>query len=226
MISASHNPFEDNGIKLFGPDGFKLSDATEAEIEELMASDLSGRLAAPSALGRASRLTDAAGRYIEGAKATFPRGQTLEGLRIVVDCANGAGYRVAPTVLWELGATVIPLGVAPDGFNINLDCGSTVPEHLCAEVVARGAHLGIALDGRCRPPAAVRRARAAGGWRPDPGAGRPDLAARRPAARRGGGGDGHVQSRAGALSCRTRGSGCTAPGWGTATWWSGCAPRG
>ena len=147
MISASHNPFEDNGIKLFGPDGFKLSDATEAEIEALMASDLSGRLAAPAALGRASRLTDAAGRYIEGAKATFPRGQTLEGLRIVVDCANGAGYRVAPTVLWELGATVIPLGVAPDGFNINRDCGSTVPEHLCAEVVAHGAHLGIALDG-------------------------------------------------------------------------------
>jgi phosphoglucosamine mutase len=147
MISASHNPFEDNGIKLFGPDGFKLSDATEAEIEALMAADLSGRLAAPAALGRASRLTDAAGRYIEGAKATFPRGQTLEGLRIVVDCANGAGYRVAPTVLWELGATVIPLGVAPDGFNINQGCGSTVPEHLCAEVVSHGAHLGIALDG-------------------------------------------------------------------------------
>jgi len=147
MISASHNPFEDNGIKLFGPDGFKLSDVTEAEIEALMAADLSGRLAAPAALGRASRLTDAAGRYIEGAKATFPRGQTLEGLRIVVDCANGAGYRVAPTVLWELGATVIPLGVAPDGFNINQGCGSTVPEHLCAEVVSHGAHLGIALDG-------------------------------------------------------------------------------
>jgi phosphoglucosamine mutase len=147
MISASHNPFEDNGIKLFGPDGFKLSDATEAEIEALMASDLSGRLAAPGALGRASRLTDAAGRYIEGAKATFPRGQTLDGLKIVIDCANGAGYRVAPTVLWELGATVIPLGVSPDGFNINRGCGSTEPEHLCAEVVRHGADLGLALDG-------------------------------------------------------------------------------
>jgi phosphoglucosamine mutase len=147
MISASHNPFEDNGIKLFGPDGFKLSDATEAEIEALMASDLSSRLAAPRALGRAARLTDAAGRYIEGAKATFPRGQTLDGLKIVVDCANGAGYRVAPTVLWELGATVIPLGVNPDGFNINHGCGSTEPEHLCAEVVAHGADLGLALDG-------------------------------------------------------------------------------
>ena len=147
MISASHNPFEDNGIKLFGPDGFKLSDATELEIEALMASDLSGRLAAPRALGRAARLTDAAGRYIEGAKATFPRGQTLDGLKIVVDCANGAGYKVAPTVLWELGATVIPLGVKPDGFNINRDCGSTEPQHLCAEVVAQGADLGLALDG-------------------------------------------------------------------------------
>ena len=147
MISASHNPFEDNGIKLFGPDGFKLSDATEAEIEALMASDLSTRLAQPSRLGRASRLTDAAGRYIEGAKATFPRGQTLDGLKIVVDCANGAGYKVAPTVLWELGATVIPLGVEPDGFNINRGCGSTEPQHLCAEVVAHGADLGLALDG-------------------------------------------------------------------------------
>jgi phosphoglucosamine mutase len=147
MISASHNPFEDNGIKLFGPDGFKLSDATEAEIEALMESDLAHRLAAPRALGRAARLTDAAGRYIEGAKATFPRGQTLDGLKIVVDCANGAGYKVAPTVLWELGATVIPLGVNPDGFNINRGCGSTEPEHLCAEVVAQGADLGLALDG-------------------------------------------------------------------------------
>ena len=147
MISASHNPFEDNGIKLFGPDGYKLSDATEAEIEALMASDLSLRLSAPGALGRASRLTDAAGRYIEGAKATFPRGQTLDGLKIVVDCAHGAAYKVAPTVLWELGATVIPLGVSPDGFNINRDCGSTVPEFLCRAVVEHGADLGLALDG-------------------------------------------------------------------------------
>ncbi len=147
VISASHNPYEDNGIKLFGPDGFKLSDETEAAIEALMASDLSGRLAAPADLGRASRLEDAAGRYIEGAKATFPRGRRLDGLRIVIDCANGAAYRVAPAVLWELGASVIPVGVAPDGFNINRGCGSMVPEALCAQVLEQGAHLGIALDG-------------------------------------------------------------------------------
>ncbi|HUZ63775.1 MAG TPA: phosphoglucosamine mutase [Acetobacteraceae bacterium] len=147
MISASHNPFEDNGIKLFGPDGFKLSDETEAAIEALMRSDISSRLAKPTALGRASRLNDAAGRYIEGAKATFPRGLRLDGLKIVVDCAHGAAYRVAPTVLWELGANVVPVGVAPDGFNINRGCGSTVPEHLCAQVVEHAADLGIALDG-------------------------------------------------------------------------------
>ena len=147
MISASHNPFEDNGIKLFGPDGFKLSDETEAEIERLMASDLSRRLAAPRALGRAARLEDAAGRYIEAAKATFPRGLRLDGLNIVIDCAHGAAYRVAPTVLWELGANVIPVGVSPDGFNINKACGSTVPEHFCAQVVENGADLGLALDG-------------------------------------------------------------------------------
>jgi phosphoglucosamine mutase len=147
MISASHNPFEDNGIKLFGPEGFKLDDDTEAEIESLMAGDMGKRLAAPIALGRAARLDDAAGRYIEVAKASFPRGLRLDGLRIVVDCAHGAAYRVAPTVLWELGATVIPVGVSPDGFNINRGCGSTVPEYFCAQVVEHGAHLGIALDG-------------------------------------------------------------------------------
>jgi phosphoglucosamine mutase len=147
MISASHNPFEDNGIKLFGPDGFKLDDATEVEIEALMASDMRHRLAAPASLGRAARLEDAAGRYIEAAKASFPRGLRLDDLKIVVDCAHGAAYRVAPTVLWELGATVVPVGVSPDGFNINRGCGSTVPEHLCAQVVEHGAQLGIALDG-------------------------------------------------------------------------------
>ncbi len=147
MISASHNPYEDNGIKLFGPDGFKLSDETEAEIEALMASDIGHRLATPAALGRASRLQDAPGRYIEAAKASFPRGLVLDDLKIVVDCANGAAYRVAPTVLWELGATVVPVGVVPDGFNINRGCGSTVPEYLCAQVVEHGANLGIALDG-------------------------------------------------------------------------------
>jgi phosphoglucosamine mutase len=147
MISASHNPFEDNGIKLFGPDGFKLDDETESEIEALMASDMRQRMAAPASLGRAARLDDAAGRYIEVAKASFPRGLRLDDMKIVVDCAHGAAYRVAPTVLWELGATVVPVGVSPDGFNINRDCGSTVPEYLCAQVVEHGAQLGIALDG-------------------------------------------------------------------------------
>jgi phosphoglucosamine mutase len=147
MISASHNAFEDNGIKLFGPDGFKLSDETELEIERLMQTDLSARLAAPAKLGRARRLEDAAGRYIENAKTSFPRGLTLDGLRIVVDCAHGAAYRVAPTVLSELGAEVIRVGVSPDGFNINKDCGSTHPAQLCGEVLAHGADLGIALDG-------------------------------------------------------------------------------
>jgi phosphoglucosamine mutase len=147
MISASHNPYEDNGIKLFGPDGYKLSDEAEAEIEALMDSDLSPHLVSPAKLGRASRLEDAAGRYIEAAKASFPRGLRLGGLKIVVDCANGAAYRVAPTVLWELGAEVVPIGVSPDGFNINRGCGSTMPELLCDEVTRHGAHLGIALDG-------------------------------------------------------------------------------
>jgi phosphoglucosamine mutase len=147
MISASHNPFEDNGIKLFGPDGFKLSDETEIEIERLMRTDLTARLAAPAKLGRARRLDDAAGRYIESAKASFPRGLTLDGLRIVIDCAHGAAYRVAPTVLAELGAEVVSIGVSPDGFNINRGCGSTHPAKLCEAVLAHGADLGIALDG-------------------------------------------------------------------------------
>jgi phosphoglucosamine mutase len=147
MISASHNLFEDNGIKLFGPDGTKLSDERELEIEALMDTGFADRLAESHLLGRAARLEDAAGRYIEAAKASFPRGSRLDGLRIVVDCANGAAYKVAPTVLWELGATVIPVGVTPDGFNINKGCGSTVPGFLCAQVVEHGAHLGIALDG-------------------------------------------------------------------------------
>jgi phosphoglucosamine mutase len=148
MISASHNPYEDNGIKLFGPDGAKLSDTVEAEIEALMDDrHLADKLAGPAALGRAQRLEDAAGRYIEAAKASFPRGLRLDGLKIVIDCAHGAGYRVAPTVLWELGASVVPLGVSPDGFNINRGCGSTVPDYLCAQVVEHGAQIGIALDG-------------------------------------------------------------------------------
>jgi phosphoglucosamine mutase len=148
MISASHNGYEDNGIKLFGPDGFKLSDETELEIETMMDSTtLAGHLAKPDKLGRASRLEDAAGRYIEAAKATFPRGLRLDGLKIVVDCANGAAYRVAPAVLWELGADVVRVGVEPDGFNINHGCGSTVPQFLCNEVRRHGADIGLALDG-------------------------------------------------------------------------------
>ncbi|HEY1856822.1 phosphoglucosamine mutase [Acidocella sp.] len=147
VISASHNPYEDNGIKLFGPDGNKLSDETEREIEALMDSDLSARLARPDRLGRASRLVDAAGRYIEAAKSSLERGLRLDGLRIVLDCANGAAYKVAPAALWELGATVIPIGVEPDGFNINKEVGSTVPQHLCAAVLEHGADIGIALDG-------------------------------------------------------------------------------
>lgn len=147
MISASHNPFGDNGIKLFGPDGFKLSDEVEAEIESLMGQDLTAQMAPPEEVGRASRLNDAAGRYIEAAKASFPRGSRLEGLRIVLDCANGAAYRVAPTALWELGADVIKIGCEPNGVNINAKCGSTCPEPLCEAVIAHKAHLGIALDG-------------------------------------------------------------------------------
>ncbi|HQT84015.1 MAG: phosphoglucosamine mutase [Acidiphilium sp. 37-64-53] len=147
VISASHNPFEDNGIKLFGPDGAKLSDETESEIEDLMAQDLSDRLAHASSLGRAIRLVDAGGRYIESAKSSLPRGLRLDGLRVVLDCANGAAYKVAPAALWELGAEVIPLGINPDGFNINKDCGSTVPGFLSAAVIEHGAHLGVALDG-------------------------------------------------------------------------------
>lgn len=147
MISASHNKFEDNGIKLFGPDGFKLSDEVEARIESRMASEDDAMLAAANKLGRALRLDDAVGRYIEFVKNTFPKGLTLDGLKIVVDCAHGAAYKVAPTVLRELGAEVIALGVAPDGFNINAECGSTHPEAMMREVVKRGADIGLALDG-------------------------------------------------------------------------------
>ena len=146
VVSASHNPFEDNGIKLFGADGYKLSDEIETEIEALVRSGAVDRVP-PRELGRAKRLDDAGGRYIEFVKATFPRGLRLDGLKIVVDCAHGAAYKVAPTVLWELGAEVIPLGVAPDGFNINRDCGTTSTAAMRHAVTSRGADLGIALDG-------------------------------------------------------------------------------
>jgi phosphoglucosamine mutase len=147
MISASHNPYYDNGIKLFGPDGYKLSDDTEVEIERLMANGMGEGLAASADLGRAQRLNDAEGRYVEFVKNTFPKGLTLDGLKIVVDCANGAAYKVAPTALWELGAEVIRLGVAPNGFNINDGCGSTHTEKMQQTVRDNAADIGIALDG-------------------------------------------------------------------------------
>jgi phosphoglucosamine mutase len=147
MISASHNPYQDNGIKLFGPDGFKLSDEIELAIEARMDGEGDAGLAPPDQLGRAIRLEGSRERYIEALKATLPRGMSLTGLKIVIDCAHGAGYVVAPKVLWELGADVIPLGVQPDGFNINDGCGSTVPGRMQAAVREHGADLGIALDG-------------------------------------------------------------------------------
>jgi phosphoglucosamine mutase len=147
MISASHNPYDDNGIKLFGPDGYKLSDDVELEIERLIDGDLAKRLAKSAALGRAKRVEGVPERYIEFAKRTLPRNLSLEGMRVVVDCANGAAYRVIPEALWELGAEVIPIGVDPDGFNINKDCGSTETEGLRRKVLELRADIGIALDG-------------------------------------------------------------------------------
>jgi phosphoglucosamine mutase len=145
MISASHNPYQDNGIKLFGPDGYKLSDEAEAEIEALLASTIG--LADAEHIGRARRVEDAKGRYIHFAKSTFPETLRLDGLKIALDCANGAAYQVAPSALWELGAEVIAVGVTPDGKNINDKCGSTAPDLLQETVVASGADIGIALDG-------------------------------------------------------------------------------
>ena len=147
MISASHNPYEDNGIKLFGPDGFKLSDAVESDIQALVMAPSDLILAEAAAIGRAQRLDDVQGRYIEAVKASAPRGLDLSALKVVVDCANGAAYKVAPTVLVELGALVIRVGVSPDGFNINGNCGSTHPGVLQEQVVAHHAHIGIGLDG-------------------------------------------------------------------------------
>lgn len=147
MISASHNPFEDNGIKLFGPDGYKLSDAVELEIEAKMDGDLTSELEPADMLGRARRLEDARGRYTEYVKQTFPRGLRLDGLKVAIDCANGAAYKVAPEVLWELGAEISMIGVTPDGKNINRDCGSTHLDALQSQTVAAGADIGLALDG-------------------------------------------------------------------------------
>ncbi|MFN5780094.1 MAG: phosphoglucosamine mutase [Novosphingobium sp.] len=145
MISASHNPYEDNGIKLFGPDGFKLSDADEAAIEAMLAQDLP--LAASPQIGRARRIDDARGRYIHAVKASLPDDIRLDGMKIVVDCAKGAAYQVAPTAIWELGAEVVAVGVSPNGTNINDKCGSTHLELVKESVVASGADIGIALDG-------------------------------------------------------------------------------
>jgi phosphoglucosamine mutase len=147
MISASHNPYDDNGIKLFGPDGYKLTDELEREIEKLIDGNISNRLAKSADLGRAKRIDGVNDRYIEFAKRTLPKNMSLDGLRVVVDCANGAAYRVVPEALWELGAEVFTVGVEPDGFNINKDCGSTAPEALRHKVVEMRADVGVALDG-------------------------------------------------------------------------------
>jgi phosphoglucosamine mutase len=147
MISASHNLFDDNGIKLFGPDGYKLSDDVEMQIEQLLDESIAKKLASSANLGRARRIDGVHDRYIEFAKRTLPRALSLDGVRIVVDCAHGAAYKVVPEALWELGADVISIGVEPDGFNINKDCGSTSPEALRAKVREMRADLGIALDG-------------------------------------------------------------------------------
>ena len=147
MISASHNAYIDNGIKLFGPDGYKLSDARELEIEALMDQGLADGLAAPTQLGRVARVEDSQARYVEIAKATFPRRLSLAGLRVVIDCAHGAAYKVAPVVLYELGAEVIKIGVDPNGTNINEECGSTHPEAMARAVKEYRADIGIALDG-------------------------------------------------------------------------------
>lgn len=147
MISASHNPYEDNGIKLFGADGYKIPDALEEAIEARLDQDLSAELPEPDLIGKASRLDDAQGRYIEFLKNSFPKGLSLDGLKIVVDCAHGAAYKVAPQVLWELEADVVPMGIYPNGRNINAGCGATATQALQERVVAEKADLGIALDG-------------------------------------------------------------------------------
>jgi phosphoglucosamine mutase len=148
MISASHNPYQDNGLKLFGPDGQKLNDSVEDELENIiLTGDFNKMSVSPELLGRAKRLDDAPGRYIEHVKRSFPKGTELSGLRIVIDCANGAAYNLAPTIFWELGAEVIKLGVNPDGVNINQLCGSTHPEAMISRVIETRADIGIALDG-------------------------------------------------------------------------------
>ena len=147
MITASHNPYTDNGIKLFGPDGFKLADDSELEIERLIEQDPDASSVDGEKIGKLDHYKDAYGRYIEGAKASFPRELSLAGIKVVVDCANGGGYKTAPIALWELGADVHPIGVSPNGTNINRECGSTAPDAMIKAVREQGADIGIALDG-------------------------------------------------------------------------------
>lgn len=147
MISASHNPYHDNGIKFFAPNGMKLSDEVELEIETLMDSDLRAHLKSPELLGRAKRIDDAQGRYIQYVKQSFPKKLNLDGLKVVIDCANGAAYKLAPMILWEMGVEVITMSASPDGYNINEQCGALHPQHMAQRVVEEKADLGIALDG-------------------------------------------------------------------------------
>ncbi len=195
MISASHNPFDDNGIKLFGPDGFKLNDELESEIEKLIDSDISKQLAKSGDLGRAKRIDGVHDRYIEFAKRTLPRALSLDGMRVVVDCANGAAYKVAPAALWELGAEVISIGVEPDGFNINRDVGSTNARRHLQQGAGDPRRYRHRARWRCRPRSDHRRARTGRGRRSDSGGDRRKLERRRPAAARWRRCDRDVQSR-------------------------------
>ena len=204
MISASHNPFADNGIKLFGPDGYKLSDEKEAEIEELMVGDIDNHFAAPEKIGRATRIDSARERYIEFAKRTLPKNLRFDGIRSVIDCANGAAYKVAPEALWELGADVVKLGVDPNGLNINQDCGSTAPEDLIRKVGEVRADIGIALDGDADRVVIVDEKGQLDRRRSADGGDREVLAEAGPARGRRHRRHGHVQSRARALSRRSR----------------------
>ena len=179
-ISASHNPYEDNGIKLFGPDGFKLSDEVEARIEALMDGDVAPKLANSPTLGRAKRIDDVEARYIEYAKRTLSREVSLDGLRVVVDCANGAAYKVAPEALWELGAEVIKIGVEPNGLNINFEVGSTAPEALSRKVREMRRGCRHRARRRRRPDDPGRRKRTPDRRRPGDGGHRRELARRGP----------------------------------------------
>ena len=205
MISASHNPYDDNGIKLFGPDGYKLSDEIELKIEELMDGDLSKRLAKSAALGRAKRIDGVQDRYIEFAKRTLPRNLSLDGLRIVVDCANGAAYSVAPAALWELGAEVVSIGVEPDGFNINNECGSTAPAALARQGARDPRRHRHRARRRRRPRGAVDERGHARRRRPAHGGDRRKLEGRGPPRQARRGRHRHVESRAGALSRQSQG---------------------